>query len=504
MTTFQNPSATSADRTVRNPARFEMAMVAAMALAVLTLHLITNAQYDFHRDSLYYMDSARHPAWGYVDYPPVTPTIARFSLWLFGASVWGLRLWPSLAGALMVVLVALIARELGGGRPARLLAATGAATSLVLLGANWLFQTVTFDQVVWLTSLLIMARLVRTDDRRLWLALGVAVGVGLETKYTVIALIIGLAAGTLFTPLRRHLATPWPWFAAAIALVIFLPNLVWQVANGWPSVQYTLNHKSAQSVDFSPLTFLSEQLALIGPIAIPLWIAGMYWLWRDPVRRPLGWSAAVPFVIYLFAGKSYYVGPLHPFLIAAGACAIEGWTAVRGRWLRPATAIALTAQALVLMPLVLPLLPEPAMATSRLAAARKDFADTVGWHDLVGQVAQIYDGLPPSERANTVILTDNYGEAGAINTYGPAQGLPTAYTGQLTYYYWPPAAIDGPVIGVGIDPTFLSALFANCTQVGSITNSYGLHNEEYGGPLVVCGAPKLPLDQLWPHLKAFR
>lgn len=217
---------------VRHRRSFEAAACAGIALAVLALHLAMNARYDFHRDSLYYMDSARHPAWGYVDYPPVTPTIARFSLWLFGPSVWGLRLWPSLAGAVMVVLAPLIARELGGGRSARLLAAVGAATSLVLLGANWLFQTVTFDQVVWLSCLLIMARLLRTDDRRLWLVLGVAVGVGLETKYTVIALVIGLAAGTLLTPLRRHLATPWPWLAAGTALIIFLPNLAWQIADG--------------------------------------------------------------------------------------------------------------------------------------------------------------------------------------------------------------------------------------------------------------------------------
>jgi hypothetical protein len=153
--------------------RRELVAVGAIVLALLGLHAATNAQYDFHRDSLYYMDSARHPAWGYVDYPPVTPTIAGFSLWLFGPSVWWLRLWPSLGGAVMVVLAWLIARELGGGMAARLLAATGGATSLVLLGTNWLFQTVTFDQLVWMTAFWLTARFVRTGDSRLWLWLGV-------------------------------------------------------------------------------------------------------------------------------------------------------------------------------------------------------------------------------------------------------------------------------------------------------------------------------------------
>ncbi len=484
--------------------RSEAVAVAGLALAVLALHLATNGLYDFHRDSLYYMDSARHPAWGYVDYPPVTPMIARVSLWLFGASVWGLRLWPSIAGALMVVLAWLIASELGGGRTARLLAALGAATSPVLLGANWLFQTVTFDQVNWLVTFWLAARLLRTGDRRLWLALGLVAGVGLETKYTIVGLLAGVALGTLSTPLRRDLAMPWPWLGLGVALLIFLPNLAWQAANGWPSVEYTLNHKSAQSVDFSPITFLAEQLVLIGPLAIPVWIGGLYWLLAAPRRRMLGIAAAVPFVIYLFAGKSYYVGPLHPFLIAAGACAVEEWTLRRASRVRAATAIALLAQALVLLPIGIPLLPEAAMARSPLPGIRKDFADTVGWHDLVAQVSNIYRGLPEADRSRAVILTNNYGEAGAINTYGPPLGLPTAVSGELTYYYWRPPSMDGPVIAVGVDMSFLSTLFGSCDQVGSISNSYGLHNEEFGAPLAVCRQPKLPPDQLWRSLKEFQ
>jgi hypothetical protein len=482
----------------------EVLIVVGMAIVVLTLHLATNGLYDFHRDSLYYMDSARHPAWGYVDYPPVTPTIARFSLWLVGASVWGLRLWPSIAGAVMVVLAALIARELGGGRSARLLAAAGAATSLVLLGANWLFQTVTFDQLVWLSSLWIAARLLRTADKRLWLVLGAAIGIGLETKYTVIGLILGLTVGTLASQVRRDLTSPWPWLGLGAAFLIFLPNLLWQVGNDWPSVQYTLNHKSNQSVDFSPITFLAQQLALIGPIAIPVWVAGLYWLLRSPARRMLGIAALVTFVIFLFTGKSYYVGPLHPFLIAAGACALEAWTQKRWRWLRIGTGAALAVQAIVLLPLTLPILPESVMARSALAPIRTDFADTVGWHDLVSEVAVVYRGLPAGEQARAVILTDNYGEAGAINTYGRGLGLPNAVSGELSYYYWKPSSLDGPVITVGIDPSFLGTLFDQCRQVGTISNSYDLHNQEFGAPLAVCSQPKYPLDQLWPRLKAFR
>ncbi|HSS94039.1 MAG TPA: glycosyltransferase family 39 protein [Candidatus Dormibacteraeota bacterium] len=484
--------------------RTSSAWIGGLALAVLALHLSTNGLYDFHRDSLYYLDSARHPALGYVDYPPLTPTVARFSLWLFGPSVWGLRLWPSLVGAVIVVLAALIARELGGGRFAQVLAAVAAAASPVLLGANWLFQTVTFDQLIWVVCFWIGARLIRTNDSRLWLALGVALGVGFETKYTIVALAAGLTAGALLTRERRHLQTPWPWLGAGAALLIFLPNLAWQAAHDWPSVQYTLNHKSAQSVDFSPLTFLSEQLALIGPLALPLWFAGWYHLLSSPRPRMLGIAALVPFVIFLFAGKSYYAGPLHPVLLSAGACALEGWTAGRARWLRPMTAAILVAQTLVLLPLTLPLLPEGAMARSPLASIRKDFADTVGWHDLVGQVADAYAGLPAGERSRAVIITDNYGEAGAINTYGRSAGLPIALSGELTYFYWKPTHLpDGPVVAVGLDPGFLATLFGTCSVVATITNGYGLNNEEFGKPISVCRNPVKSLDDLWPAFKAF-
>ncbi len=498
---FATPPATATP--ARRRWNSERLIVGSLALGVLALHLATNGLYGFQRDELYYLDSARHLAWGYVDYPPLTPAVARLSLLIFGSTVWGLRLWPSLAGALMIVLTSQIARELGGGRTARILAATGAAASPVLLGANWLFQTVTFDQLMWLLCFWLTARLVRTGDRHLWLALGAAVGLGLETKYTIVALIAGLIVAIAVTPLRRYLRTPWPWLGLALALLIFLPNLSWQVANGWPSVDYTFNHHAAQSVDFGPLTFLSDQLALIGPLAIPLWLAGWYWLISGR-GRALGIAALLAFVVFLFVGKGYYIGPLDPLLLAAGACGVEVWTRRRARWLRRTTAIALALQALVLLPIAIPLLPEAVMARSTLPSIRSDFADTVGWRDLVAQVAAVYDGMPESQRSDAVILTDNYGEAGAINTYGPLLGLPTAVSGELTYYYWRPARLDGAVIAVGLEVGFLSTLFDGCSVVGTVSNSYGLHNQEFGAPIVVCARPKLPFDQLWPHLKAFQ
>jgi dolichyl-phosphate-mannose-protein mannosyltransferase len=478
--------------------------IGGMSLATLTLHLMTNALYGFHRDSLYYLDSARHPAWGYVDYPPITPAIARLSLWIFGPSVWGLRLWPSLAGAAMVVLVALIARELGGGATARVLAALAAATSPVFLAGSWLFQTVAFDQVTWLVCLWLAARLVRTGDLRLWIPLGAAAGIGLETKYTIFALIAGLGAGLVLTPVRRQLRTRWPWIGLALMLVIFLPNLYWQAANGWPSLEFVLSHRADQSGDFSALSFLAQQPLLIGPLAVPLWIVGWYWLLSNPATRFLALAAAVPFVIFLLAGKSYYVGPVHPFLIAAGCCAVERIVLNRRAWIVPATATVLVSQTLVLLPISMPVMPEAAMATSPLPLIRKDFGETVGWGDLVREVGSVYYGLPAKERGETTILAANYGEAGAIDTLGPAIGLPRAASGELSYYFWPPESLAGPVIAVGFDSQFLAELFSRCSAVGTVSNAYGLRNQEYGAKIEVCSNPTLTNDDLWKRLKSFQ
>lgn len=211
-----------------------------------------------------------------VDYPSLTPVLARLSLALFGPSVFGLRLFPALAGVALVVLAGLMARELGGGRFAQLLAAGAALASPMLLGANWLFQTVTFDQLAWTVALLLAARLVRTGEARWWLAVGAAVGVGLEAKYTALVLGLGLAVGALATPIRRQLLTPWPWLGAVAALLLLTPNLVWQAQNGWPSVAFIVGHPQHQADSFSPPVFLAQQLALVGPLALPLWLAGWY------------------------------------------------------------------------------------------------------------------------------------------------------------------------------------------------------------------------------------
>jgi hypothetical protein len=470
-----------------------------LAMAKLAVHLATNATYGFHRDELYYLASGRHPALGYVDYPPLTPLLARFELDLFGPSVFWLRLFPALAGVILVVLAGLIAAELGGGTFARLAAATATLACPLLLATNWLFQTVAFDQLAWMVALFMVARLLRTGDGRWWLGVGVVLGVGLETKYTILALCLGLAVGLLATR-RRDLVTPWPWLGALAALLLWAPNLAWQATHGWVSVQYILQHPSNQASLFSPVAFLAGQLA-IGPLAVPLWLAGWSRLLRHREARLLGVAALVAFGTFMLVGKAYYAGPLYPLLLAGGAVALDSVVRGRAGWLRPAAIVAVTLNGILLLPFLIPIVPTAKLHAYHLDGARTDYADTVGWPGLVDQVAAVYDSLPAAERRDATILASNYGEAGALDLYGPARGLPPAISVHLTYYFWKPAHVDDrTVIVVGYSADDVSRYFADVEPVASITMPNGVSNEEVGQPILIARQPRVPLDQLWPQM----
>ena len=490
--------------------------IIALALAKLALHLGTNGLYGYHRDELYYLASGYHPAFGYVDYPPLTPMLARLDSQLLGNSPWMLRLLPSLVGASLVVLIALIARELGGGRRAQILAALAAATSLLLLGTNWLFQTVTFDELWWIASIYVFARLLRTGDARLWVAIGGLLGLGLETKLTIVGLGIGLAAALIVTPLRRQLRTRWPWLGLLVALVLWVPNLLWQQLNGWPTLEFLRGHgeviqaavQGSMSLNFDSggvLAFIAFQPVLIGIVTIPLWLMGWYFLFRHARWRPLGVAALVAFLVYLPVGKAYYPGPLIPVLLAAGCVQLEVTTAKRG-WSRlPAVAAAaMVLQALLALPILIPVVPQSSLARFGLDQARKDYADTVGWPELVAQVAGVYHQLTPAEQTSTAIVAGNYGEAGALALYGPAMDLPEALSPHLTFWYWKPTHVDAQtVITVGIPESQLRALFADVTRVDMVQAADGVQSEEVGRTILLCRQPLVPLDDVWPTAGRF-
>ncbi len=482
----------------------ETAVLAMLAAAKLALHLATAARYGYHRDELYYLAAGHHLMLGYPDFPPVTPALARLAELAFGGSLVGLRLVPAVAGAAIVVLAGLFARELGGGRAAVALAGLAALVCPMLVGANLMLQTVTFDQLAWMTCLYLLARLLRTGDRWLWIPLGVAFGIGLETKYTILVLGFGIAVGVLATPVRRQLRTPWPWLAGVIAAALLAPNLAWQATHGWPTLEFLRHHDADLAAENSPVRFAAENLLLVGVLVVPVWVAGLVRLYRDARFRLLGWTAVTVVVAMLaLHAKSYYAGPLHPALLAAGMVTVEQALRRRRRsWLAPALTAAVLLD-LVALPLGLPVLPRQTMERWHLTEARKDYADMLGWPELAATVAGVYHTLPPAVQAHTTILAANYGEAGAIDRFGGPLGLPAAASGHNGYWFWlPHRPAGGTVIAVGYDPARLAPYCTQVGQVATLDNADHVRNEEHGKPVSLCRHTRVPVRD-WPFVRRF-
>src|SRR5208337_3785083 len=307
-------------------------MLVALAMCLLLLHILTNGRYGFHRDELATLDDARYLAWGYVAYPPATPFLGRVAMEIFGPSLRGVRFFSALAQAIVVVLAGLMARELGGKRSAQIVAALAVAIAPVSLFSGAVLQYVAFDYLWWVLSAYFLIRLLRTEDPRWWLAVGAAIGMGMMTKYTMVFLVAGIAVGVLFTNARRYLKSPWLWAGVALSLLIFLPNLIWQIQHQFISLDF-LQHIHKRDIHWGRTkNFLPDQLWVPANLfTIPLWVAGLWFYFRKPEGkrfRMIGWMAVVPFVLFLIAkGRGYYMAPVYPMLLAAGAVVEERWLA---------------------------------------------------------------------------------------------------------------------------------------------------------------------------------
>jgi hypothetical protein len=478
----------------------------ALATVKLAVHLATNGIYGFQRDEMYYIISGQHPALGYVDYPPLTPMLARINTSLFGISPWTLRLFPALAGALLVLLTGLCAQEMGAGRAAATLAALLALLSPLLLGANWLFQTVTFDQLTWLIALYLMLRILRTGDQRLFLVLGVDLGVGFETKLTILALCIGIVVAVICSrELRPSLGTPFPWIGLGITIALALPNLAWQIGNGFPTLTYISNHSADISHSGGIAMFIENFLLYIGPFVLPLYVVGMVLLLRDQHLRPMGVLTITAIALLLPEGKAYYPAPTILLAIAAGCVAVSRIASVRRRRrVTAAVAAGSIIQIALLVPFALPLIPQPALHATRLDTLRTDFADTVGWPQLASQVGAVYDALPAPQRAAAAILASNYGEAGAIDIYGGPSRLPQALSPHLTFWYWKPRRVTATtLITIGFEPADLHFLCGDVSRAAAVTIPDSVSNQEQGTPILVCTNLRESLDAAWLSLRAF-
>jgi hypothetical protein len=490
------------DAGVRQPSAFVAPLLyGGAAVIVLVVHLATNGNLGFHTDELYYIDSGRHAALGYVDFPPIVPLLARLETDLLGATPWGLRLLPTLLGAFMVVVSGAYVRRLGGSLRLQALALLIAVTAPYFLGANWVYQTVTFDEATWMIAFYCFLCLVLEHRPRYWIYLGLSLGIGLEVKYTIAGLVAAIGIAILLTPtLRSDLRTRYPWIAAGIALLICAPNLAWQVANGFPSLLYIVNHQGSGGGVVANLLLIVVYLFFL----IPLWVAGLVSLLRSATLRPIGIACLLPLIVFMFVGKSYYAVGTVPMALAQGLMAIARVKRPRLRTgFQIAVALACTLQLLTFAQLTLPITPPDRIHSLGLDAKNELFKDSVGWEGVAHQVESIYGHLPDSERTGTIIISAYYGVPGALRIYGDRRSLPAVVSPQLSDWYWlPNDLVATNALMIDYEPSDVPWMCSSATLVGHLTVPYGVQGLEQGAPVTFC-VLNAPIQQDWRRLRNF-
>src|SRR5215813_9960321 len=483
------------------------------ALCVVALHTATNGEYGFHRDELATLDDARFLSWGYVVYPPVTPFIARVSLTLFGASMIGLRFFAALAVGIAMVLTGLMAREIGGGRRAQLVAAWAAVIAGPAVSFGYLFQYVSFDYLCWVVAAWVTIRLLRSEDQRWWLALGAAVGLGMMTKFTMAFLLAGIVGGIVLTR-PRSLLNKWLWCGAAVGLLIFLPNLIWQVRHDFITLDF-LRFIHARDVGMGRADgFLPQQFwAMTSCVTVPVWIAGLYFLFFEPEGkryRMIGWMYLIPLAILFFAkGRPYYIAPAYPMLFAIGAVRGERWLETlsprASRTVRRVVRTGMIISGIATAAMVLPLAP-PASRWWKIAdAVNPNFNEEFGWREMTDAVLRVRDSLPADD-APVGVLAGDAGEAAAINLYGRGRGLPEVISGSNSHwlrgYGNPPPKT---VVASGFLDRDLKTIFESCELAGHVTIPFGIENIAIGDhtDIFVCRRPRQPWQVFWWRTHSF-
>ena len=486
------------------------------AIGAVLFHILLNGQYGFHRDELDFIMNARQLDWGYVAYPPITPLFTRIGLELFGESLRGLRILPAIAQGIVIVLAGLMARDMGGRRNAQILAAFTVFIAPVSLFGGTVIMYFAFDYLWWALVAFFLVRLLATDNPRYWLGVGAAIGLGMMTKYTMAFWVIGLVVAILVTPARKYLRSRWLYLGAALAFLIFLPNLIWQVQHDFISLDFLAAIHQRDIEWGRTATYIPDQFYLsTNPLSLPLWVAGLVVCLFSPSMRRfrmLGWMFVVTFLLFLVSeGRGYYTGPAYVMLFAAGAVWFEKWLAPRSEKIRR-LGFGLLWGALVIGSLIgISLMKPTAPINSPLWKVSSNvhdlFVEMVGWQDLTAQVAKVYQAIPEMEKQHTVIFAGNYGEAGALDLYGRQYDLPRIVSGSNSLWYRGYGDTEPQtVITVGVNYDEADKVFRACTVAGNVSNIYGVENEEstYHTAILVCRDPRASWKEIWSQAQDFQ
>jgi hypothetical protein len=491
-------------------------IAAIVAGAVVALHLVCISRYGIFRDELYFVACSKHLAWGYVDQPPMIAVLIRIARHLFGESLFALRIFAVLGHAGVVLLTAAIARRLGGNTLAQTLAAICAALAPIWLSVGHIMTMNVFEPLFWMGCVYVTLIILDGGPEKLWLVFGLLAGLGLENKHSTLFFGVAFVIGMLMTKERRHFARPWIWLGGALAFLIFLPNLWWQYAHHWPMVELLQNvERSGKNAPVSPLGFVGGQAILMNPITLPLWLAGVVWLLLRPRFRFLGIAFVAIVVLFIvMKGKIYYLSPMMPLVLAAGSVAAAGMANARRAWLYAYASI-IVVSAVLILPVAIPILPvetfiayekrlpigAPKTESHEMGPLPQLYADMFGWEELTAAVARAYQRLTPAERAKVGIFGQNYGEAGAIDYFGPRYGLPHAISGHQNYFYWGPGNCDGSVMIVMSDRRDrLEELFTSVEPAGVADHPYAMPYERHNA-IYICRGLKVPMGELWPKIK---
>ncbi len=470
-----------------------------------------SARYGYVRDELYFLSAGHHLAFGYVDQPPITPLLARLASALTGNTLVGLRLLPALGLGAIVVMTATMSRLLGAGRTGQLLAAFAAATCGEYLGAMHELTTTAPDFLFWAATLLLVVKLLASRDPRWWLAIGGCVGVALEAKWNIAFLAASVGLGFAVTDARSLLRSRWLAIACAIAVVLAAPDVIWQAMNGWPNLEV---FRALQTqAGHNRATYWPGQVVFTGLALTPIWVTGAIWGMRETGARryrslAIACSAAIA-LQFVLGGKAYYAGGAYTFLLAAGCVPLERWLAGRkplaGRIAPPALmAGAMLASAAIVLPAALPVLPARVLHTVPLQKINYDLAESIAWPRQVALVAREYHDLPGWQRGRTTILAGNYGEAGALDRYGPGFGLPQAYSGANTFWFWgPPPARRTDAVAINVDPKLLRRYFAHVRLVATFWNGLGVADDEQGTQVFLATGLRASWASTWQAFRDF-
>jgi hypothetical protein len=485
------------------------------ALIKILIHLPFLGRYGYHHDELYFLDCGYHFAFGYVDHAPVVPWIARLADALFGQSLVGLRSFSLLAGAGVVFLTGLLVLRLGGGKFGVFAACFSLFIAPIFVRPNIIFCIPAFESIIWISCAYLLVRIIQENTLRLWIWIGVLIGAGLMIKHSTLLLVFGLGVGVLLTPLRNHLRTRWPYIAAAIALCIFLPNILWQIDNGWPTVEFLRNLNKGTMSGISVLQFVLGQFMYLNPITAPLWIGGLVYFFAKAGKpyRIFGWIYLSLFILLLFIkSKIYYLAPAYPAVLAGGGVALDHLIIRRNLpRLKPIIASVMILALILFAPILLPITSMSTMdryckamtfgSFENVYEITGDLHGQFAWKERVELVAKAYNSLPPQQRDSTAIFGSWYGVTGAINYFGGEYGLPKAISGHMTYFLWgPPRKPITIVLVTDPRPDELKKIFNTVTLVGpAILEDVNPWERQFS--VAICRGPKFDINKDWARVK---